>query len=139
MRYKAVEAIDKEGRTLIPAAALAVLLLGPGHCFRDQVISACPDCFRGATKNAGQSLEGGSLETIRYMVAGGLGVTVLPCTAAGAERFSERLLEVRRFAGDTPSRVVALAWRKSFPRPDAINVIREAVLGGLLSCVTPLQ
>lgn len=117
-----------------------VLLLGAGHCFRDQVLEMCPDCLtRSSDGRSGQILEGSSLETIRYMVAGGLGVTVLPCTAAGAERFSERLLEVRRFAGVTPSRTVALAWRKSFPRPEAINVIRESVLDGLLSCVTPLQ
>jgi LysR family hydrogen peroxide-inducible transcriptional activator len=117
-----------------------VLLLGAGHCFRDQVLEMCPDCLmRSRDGKAGQILEGSSLETIRYMVAGGLGVTVLPCTAAGAERFSERLLEVRRFTGDAPSRVVALAWRKSFPRPEAINVIREVVLAGHLSCVKPLQ
>jgi len=117
-----------------------VLLLGAGHCFRDQVLEMCPGCVHRSTDGRGrQTMEGSSLETIRYMVAGGLGVTVLPCTAAGAERFSERLLEVRRFAGKTPSRVVALAWRKSFPRPEAINMIREAVLDGLLSCVKPLQ
>jgi len=117
-----------------------VLLLGAGHCFRDQVLEMCPDCLRRSSEaNPRQLLEGSSLETIRYMVAGGLGVTVLPCTAAGAERFSERLLEVRRFAGITPSRVVGLAWRKSFPRPEAVNVIREAVLSGSLSCVNPLQ
>ena len=84
-----------------------------------------------------QTLEGSSLETIRYMVASGLGVTVLPCTAAGAERFSERLLEVRRFAGASPSRIVALAWRKSFPRPEAISVLRDGVLKCSLSCIDP--
>lgn len=116
-----------------------MLLLGSGHCFRDQVLEMCPECLHRSTDDRpGKMLEGGSLETIRYMVASGLGVTVLPCTAAGAERFSERLLEVRRFAGKTPSRVVALAWRKSFPRPEAINAIREAVLDSLPGCVKPV-
>jgi LysR family hydrogen peroxide-inducible transcriptional activator len=73
------------------------------------------------------------------MVASGLGVTILPCSAAGAERFSERLLTVRRFDHDAPSRVVALAWRKSFPRPDAINAVSEAVLACDMSCVDPIQ
>ncbi len=116
-----------------------VLLLGAGHCFRDQVLEICPECLH---RNAGElvgdqqmNLEGGSLETIRYMVAGGLGITVLPCSAAGAERFSERLLTIRRFKGRAPSRVVALAWRKSFPRPDAIQALRDAVLSGSMSCV----
>jgi LysR family hydrogen peroxide-inducible transcriptional activator len=118
-----------------------VLLLGAGHCFRDQVIKVCPQCIRRSTPEGGpaQTLEGGSLETIRYMVASGLGVTILPCSAAGAERFSERLLNIRRFGSDAPSRVVALAWRKSFPRPRAIEVLREAVLSCEMSCVEPLK
>ncbi len=117
-----------------------VLLLGAGHCFRDQVLEVCPDCLaKSAEGHARQSLESSSLETIRYMVASGLGVTVLPCTAAGAERFSERLLRVKRFVGKPPSRVVALAWRKSFPRPEAINAVREAILRAPLSCVRPLD
>lgn len=118
-----------------------VLLLGAGHCFRDQVLQVCPDCMhRGNTDGSpAQTLEGGSLETIRYMVASGLGVTILPCSAAGADRFSERLLSIRRFEHDTPSRVVALAWRKSFPRPKAIEALRDAVLSCDMSCVNPLD
>ena len=118
-----------------------VLLLGAGHCFRDQVIKVCPQCIRRSTSEGGpaQTLEGGSLETIRYMVASGLGVTILPCSAAGAERFSERLLNIRRFGPDAPSRVVALAWRKSFPRPQAVEALRAAVLSCDMSCVEPLK
>ncbi|WP_078120773.1 hydrogen peroxide-inducible genes activator [Thiosocius teredinicola] len=118
-----------------------VLLLGAGHCFRDQVLQVCPDCMhqRGSEGSPAQTLEGGSLETIRYMVASGLGVTILPCSAAGAERFSERLLSIRRFDSHAPSRVVALAWRKSFPRPEAITALRDAVLSCDLSCVEPVH
>lgn len=117
-----------------------VLLLSAGNCFRDQVLEICPDCLgKSGDGKTNRVLEGSSLETIRYMVASGLGVTVLPCTASGAERFSERLLKIRRFADQNPSRVVAMAWRKSFPRPEAVNVLREAVMDGLLSCVKPLQ
>jgi LysR family hydrogen peroxide-inducible transcriptional activator len=118
-----------------------VLLLGAGHCFRDQVLQVCPDCLHPRSNEVGtaQTLEGGSLETIRYMVASGLGVTILPCSAAGADRFSERLLKIRRFDRDAPSRIVALAWRKSFPRPDAIQVLRDAVLACDMSCVEPVH
>lgn len=118
-----------------------VLLLGAGHCFRDQVLQVCPHCLpRGSSENGRtQALDGGSLETIRYMVASGLGVTILPCSAAGADRFSERLLSIRRFNEDAPSRVVALAWRKSFPRPQAIEVLRDAVLSCEMSCVNSLS
>jgi len=117
-----------------------VLLLGSGHCFRDQVLQACPECVHSRAADGGvqRSLEGGSLETIRYMVAGGLGVTVLPCSAAGADRFAERLLKIRRFAGRPPSRIVALAWRKSFARPRAIGVLRQAVAECRMSCVRVL-
>lgn len=117
-----------------------VLLLGSGHCFRDQVVQACPECISSRAGDGGvqRSLEGGSLETIRYMVAGGLGVTVLPCSAAGADRFAERLLTIRRFAGNAPSRIVALAWRKSFARPQAIGVLRRAVAECQMSCVRVL-
>jgi len=114
-----------------------VLLLGAGHCFRDQVLAVCPDCMHRSANDTSpaQALEGGSLETIRYMVAGGLGVTILPCSAAGAERFSERLLSIRRFKRNAPCRVVALAWRKSFPRPEAIQVLGQAVLDCDIPCV----
>jgi LysR family hydrogen peroxide-inducible transcriptional activator len=116
-----------------------VLMLGKGHCFRDQVLEVCPDCVpRRREGKAAQSLEGSSLETIRYMVAGGLGVTVLPCSAAGADRFSQRLVSVKRFAGDAPSRTVAIAWRKSFPRPDAIEALKKAVTACSISCVQVL-
>jgi len=117
-----------------------VLLLGAGHCFRDQVLEVCPDCLgKSADGRPRQALESSSLETIRYMVASGLGVTVLPCTATGAERFSERLVQIRRFAGTPPSRTVALAWRKSFPRPEAVNAVREAILSAPLSCTRPVD
>jgi len=62
---------------------------------------------------------------------------VLPCTAAGADRFTERLLTIRRFAGEAPVRRVALAWRKSFPRPRAIDALRLAIHACQVSCIRP--
>ncbi len=114
----------------------AILLLGAGHCFRDQVIDACPDCapVRQGAANSSHIVEGGSLETIRHMVASGMGITVLPCTAAGADRYARRLLAIRRFTGKAPHRDVALAWRVSFPRPQVIDALRDAVAGCNLTC-----
>lgn len=119
----------------------SVLLLGAGHCFRDQVLEACPACLpRPGLDNSVQStIEGSSLETIRHMVVSGLGVTVLPCMASGADRYSQRLLAVRRFAGKVPSRTVALAWRVSFPRPKVIDVIRQSIDECGLTCVKPVR
>jgi LysR family hydrogen peroxide-inducible transcriptional activator len=117
-----------------------VLLLGSGHCFRDQVLEACPECLPkpGLEGHLQQTIEGSSLETIRHMVVSGLGITVLPCTAAGADRYSQRLLAIRRFAPPIPTRSVALAWRVSFSRPSVIDVIRDAVASCNLSCVKPV-
>ena len=60
-----------------------ILLLENGHCFRDQVLRLCPGlhCFSQISGGMRQGFEGSSLETIRYMVAAGVGITVLPATA----------------------------------------------------------
>jgi LysR family hydrogen peroxide-inducible transcriptional activator len=118
-----------------------VLLLGAGHCFRDHVLEACPACIPkpGLEGGLASSVVGSSLETIRHMVVSGLGITVLPCTAAGADRYSQRLLAIRRFANPVPSRTVALAWRVSFPRPKVIDALSEAVAACNLSCVKPVR
>lgn len=118
-----------------------VLLLGKGHCFRDHVLDACPACVPkpGLIGDLPHTIEGSSLETIRHMVVSGLGITVLPCTAAGAHSYSQRLLTIRRFSKPVPHRTVALAWRVSFPRPKVIDAINKAVRGCNLSCVKYLR
>ena len=118
----------------------SVLLLGAGHCFRDQVLEACPACLPkpGLEGDLSNTLAGSSLETIRHMVVSGLGITVLPCTAAGADRYSQRLLSIRRFTRPVPIRTVALAWRVSFPRPKVIDAISESVAKCKLSCAKPV-
>lgn len=130
-----------ERRSIRPEqlAEETVLLLGKGHCFRDQVLEVCPGCLRlGQQDDIQKTLEGGSIETIRHMVASGVGVTVLPCSAAGAEEYSRRLLSIRRFAGTTPSRDVILAWRKGFPRIQAIDALFHAVQSCNMTCVEML-
>lgn len=123
--------------TLDQMAGADLLLLGAGHCFRDQILDLCPRCLRQTDQegSSARNLQGSSLETIRHMVASGMGVTILPCTAAGAGRYAQRLLRLQRFAAPAPSRRVALAWRASFPRPQAIEALRQAVLDTGLSCV----
>ena len=121
-----------EQATLIDAATLArqdLLLLGPGHCFRDQVLQFCPECHQlsSASDTMQKTLEGSSLETIRLMVATGMGVTVLPYTSVSGYADAGELLSVRPFAPPAPTRVVALAWRRSFPRPRVIDVLAAAI------------
>jgi LysR family hydrogen peroxide-inducible transcriptional activator len=116
----------------------SLLLLGAGHCFRDQVIDLCSTVARGNRGSLARTLEGGSLETIRQMVASGVGVTVLPSTAVQAGEGGE-LIRFRPFARPVPERRVVLAWRKSFPRPQAIEALRRAILACELSQVSKIQ
>ena len=102
------------------------MLLGAGHCFRDQVIEACPDCMSGDSELT-RTLEGGSLETIRHMVAAGTGITVLPRTSITQGQKKESLIEIKPFTDPSPSRTVAIAWRKHYPRKEAIYTIRDTI------------
>jgi LysR family hydrogen peroxide-inducible transcriptional activator len=114
----------------IPARRLAeenLLLLGPGHCFRDQVVEACPKCVE-PDGNGPRAQTGSSLETIRHMVAGGLGITVLPRTSVENRAENSSLIVAKPFAANGPARRIALVWRKTFPRPRAIAALREAIL-----------
>ena len=102
----------------------SLLLLGEGHCFRDQVLEICHTRTKGPLA---RTVEGGSLETIRQMVASGVGVTVLPSTSMTPGTASD-LIRILPFARPAPTRTVGLAWRRSFPRPEAIEVLRKAIL-----------
>ena len=107
-----------------------VLLLGEGHCFRDQVIEACPNLKPSIDDPQGKirtASEGSSLETLKYMVASGLGITILPSSAADAGHNWSEQLTTRPFVEPVPTRTVALAWRASFPRNQAIDAVRKSI------------
>ena len=116
----------------------SLLLLGAGHCFRDQVLDLCASAHRGNRGALARTLEGGSLETIRQMVASGVGLTVLPSTSVLPGESGE-LIRFRPFARPVPTRRVVLAWRKSFPRPQAIEALRQSILACDLPQVTKIQ
>nr|NDG61683.1 hydrogen peroxide-inducible genes activator [Betaproteobacteria bacterium] len=107
-------------------AQQTMLLLGTGHCFRDQVIEICPELsrFSQATSGIQKTFEGSSLETIRHMVASGLGITVLPQTACPRAR-DDGFLCYLAFESPAPSRRIVLAWRKSFARPAAVAALKQ--------------
>jgi LysR family hydrogen peroxide-inducible transcriptional activator len=106
-----------------------MLLLGAGHCFRDHVLEVCPELSRFSQASAGiqKTFEGSSLETIRHMVAAGIGVTVLP-KMARPEPGHDGMLSYLPFAAPEPCRRVSLAWRKRYSRQPAIEALRKAVL-----------
>lgn len=107
-----------------------ILLLGARNCFRDQVMEFCPACAAGTGGDGTeiqQTLEGSSIETIRQMTAAGAGITLLPVTSAQPDSSLSELLEIRPFVEPAPARVIVLAYRRSFPRPEAIAVLADAV------------
>ncbi|MBM3343697.1 MAG: hydrogen peroxide-inducible genes activator [Betaproteobacteria bacterium] len=129
------------GKARIAVADLCgenLLLLSSGNCFRDQVLQACAGARRAVNAGLQQTLEGSSLETIRQMVASGVGLTVLPCTAAESRTADTKLTAMKQFSPPGPTRRIALAWRKSFPRVRALQAVREALLACNLPGVTLL-
>lgn len=121
-------------RREIPAADLkreTMLLLGAGHCLRDQVLQVCPEMMRFSASSAEgiqKTFEGSSLETIRHMVASGVGLTVMPASAVPPRVLKKDLIAYKPFARPVPQRRVALTWRKSFTRVVAIEKLRRTIL-----------
>ncbi len=115
-----------------------MLLLGNGHCFRDHVLEVCPEFARFSSDAEGirRSFEGSSLETIKHMVAAGMGVTLVPRLSVPKDALASRpkrrrdedpYVKYLPFDGDPPTRRVVLAWRRSFTRYEAIAALRNAI------------
>jgi len=115
---------DKNQIATTDLAKTELLLLGEGHCFRDQILESS-ESLAQALNAKQQSREGSSLETIRMMVASGLGSSVIPNCAVRSST-SEELVTVP-FSDPKPGRTVALAWRASFPRTKAIDCLLRAL------------
>ncbi|MFE8645072.1 LysR substrate-binding domain-containing protein [Sphingomonas sp. NCPPB 2930] len=133
------------GRAAISAEEIkseTMLLLGTGHCFRDHVLEVCPEFARFSANAEGirKSFEGSSLETIKHMVAAGMGVTLVPRLSVPKDALAprpkkrgtpadaaEQYIRYIPFEGTPPSRRVVLAWRRSFTRYEAIAALRNAV------------
>ena len=118
-----------------------MLLLGNGHCFRDHVLEVCPEFARFSSDADGirRSFEGSSLETIKHMVAAGMGITLVPRLSVPKEAFSAKprrnedvyvkYIPVQDGPkGEPPTRRVVLVWRRSFTRYEAIAALRNAVV-----------
>ncbi len=144
-----------------------MLLLGNGHCFRDHVLEVCPEFARFSSSADGisKSFEGSSLETIKHMVAAGMGITLVPQLGVPKEALIEQsakkktgkagkakvskvnkvaaeqpsFIKYLPFEGHIPSRRVVLAWRRSFTRYEAIAALRNAIYACELPGVTRLS
>ena len=107
-----------------------LLLLGEGDAMREQILAAFPHLAPGQGEDGARVrtfTQGATLETLRHMVASRLGVTILPQSAAEAPLYSPNLLVTRPFAAPVPKRGLVLAWRVSFPRHKAIDLLRRAI------------
>jgi len=117
-----------------------MVLLGTGHCFRDQVLAAAPSLGRSSNAEGLQrTFTGSSLETIRQMVASGVGITVMPSTSVPQSSPRNSLLRYVPFAAPVPDRRVVLVYRKTFPRKAAIEALQRATLDCKLPGTTPLR
>ena len=119
--------------------AETMLLLGTGHCFRDHVLEVCPEYARFSSHAEGirKSFEGSSLETIKYMVASGMGVTVVPQLSVPSD--PQPHVKYIPFTKPVPTRRVVLVWRRTFTRYEAIAALRNAVYACALPGVTRLS
>ena len=108
-----------------------MLLLGNGHCFRDHVLEVCPEFARFSSDAEGirKSFEGSSLETIKHMVASGMGVTVVPQLSLpeASQAPANPHLRYIPFSDPVPTRRVVLVWRRTFTRYEAIAALRNAI------------
>ena len=117
-----------------------LLLLEDGHCLRDQALAVC-----GLPQPRGtEDFRGSSLETLRQMVAAGVGCTLLPALAAGTpdtagkKPGSDRLIELRPFAAPVPSRTIGLAARRGFPRMELVRAVAALIRRHVPRSVQPI-
>ena len=106
---------DLDGETL--------LLLEDGHCLRDQALAAC----RLARVREAPDFRATSLETLRQMVAAGVGITLLPSLAVEQQDARSPGMFLRRFKDPEPSRTIAAAWRPGCAREETINNVCKAI------------
>ena len=113
-----------------------VLLLEEGHCMRDQALAICG----AASSDEREELKATGIETLRQMVAAGVGCTLLPKLAAlpGVGSIDSGMLHTRPFVQPAPTRTIGLAWRYRYPREATIRALADLVMDYLPSAVEAL-
>jgi LysR family hydrogen peroxide-inducible transcriptional activator len=100
-----------------------LLLLEDGHCLRDQALDICS----GADLHEKQDFRATSLETLRQMVAAGVGITLLPELASRGAYGNARGVTIRPFTRPVPTRTIGAVWRKSTARREAIMALAKQI------------
>ncbi len=111
-----------------------LLLLTEGHCLRDQALEICH--ATGAAEHAG--FRATSLETLRHMVAAGVGATLLPRLAVSAPATPNPGIRLRPFEAPAPHRDIALTWRTSSPYRELLQEVAKVLRHLPEGLVTPL-
>jgi LysR family hydrogen peroxide-inducible transcriptional activator len=113
-------------RARIRVADLAhetLLLLEDGHCLRDQALAICS----GTDLHEKQDFRATSLETLRQMVASGVGITLLPELAGRGAYGAARGVTIKPFAKPVPTRTIGAVWRKSSARRAVILALAQQI------------
>lgn len=125
-RFEELDAVDTE-----QLAEENVLLLTEGNCMRDNVLASCSElAARQKIQGLANTVQGSSINTIRHMVASGLGISILPATAITEN--DHLLFSMVPFIPPAPQRRIVLASRRNFVRPQALAAIHTAILASKL-------
>jgi LysR family hydrogen peroxide-inducible transcriptional activator len=100
-----------------------LLLLEDGHCLREQALDICSS----TDVHEKQDFRATSLETLRQMVAAGVGITLLPELAGRGAYGNARGVAIRPFARPVPTRTIGAVWRKSTTRREAIDALCKLI------------
>ncbi len=100
-----------------------LLLLEDGHCLRDQALDVCSS----TDVHEKQDFRATSLETLRQMVAAGVGITLLPELAGRGAYGNARGVVIKPFAKPVPTRTIGAVWRKSSARREAILALAKHI------------
>lgn len=119
-RRKRVCEQDLEGQT--------VLLLAEGHCLREQALSLCTQ----SRAEVAADFRASSLETLRHLVSAGYGCTLIPELAV--PRLRDPHTVVRPLTGNRAHRRIGLAWRRTYPRPEAVSSLGQFIREQALQC-----
>jgi LysR family transcriptional regulator, hydrogen peroxide-inducible genes activator len=115
-----------------------VLLLTEGHCLRDQALELCARAEADAAAQT-YDVRATSLETLRQLVGAGMGCTLLPALAVPGQREAGTSTRLRPFAHPAPSRRIALVYRKTYPRPQELEALAQALREELPEGVRALE
>jgi len=100
-----------------------LLLLEDGHCLRDQALDICSS----TDVHEKQDFRATSLETLRQMVAAGVGITLLPELAGRGAYGAARGVAIKPFVKPVPTRTIGAIWRKSSARREVIHALCKQI------------